>query len=266
VQNNNLVIVNGTKLYYEVAGKGEALILLHSGYTDSRLWDYQFELFSKYFKVIRYDIRGFGRSDRPEQSFSHIEDLRGLLSNLDIDKTHLVGVSMGGSIAIDFTIQYPEMVDSLVLSGPSINGFKPNIDEASQRRSLMGISIVKGDDELDKSIEFMLDDPMWRQCNPRAHNHLKKMFQETSLEWLLDTAINVQCLPSYNRISEINNRTLLIIGSEDSQPIKEIGQELEVKIATLKSVIINDTGHLPNLDKPEIFNKLVLHFLTDSRY
>lgn len=92
--------VNGTHLHYEIIGAGETLVLLHSGFTDLRLWDDQFYFFGKYFKVIRYDIRGFGRSDKPSEPFSHVEDLKGLFNYLGIKKAHLMGVSMGGSIAV----------------------------------------------------------------------------------------------------------------------------------------------------------------------
>jgi pimeloyl-ACP methyl ester carboxylesterase len=70
--------VNGTSQYYEMTGEGEVLVLLHSGFTDLRQWDDQFNFFGKYFKVIRYDIRGLGKSDRPSKPFSHVEDLKGL--------------------------------------------------------------------------------------------------------------------------------------------------------------------------------------------
>ena len=86
---------------YRFVGSIGKLVLIHSGYTDLRLWDDQFELFGKYFKVIRYDIRGFGRSNKPSKPFSQFEDLKELLNHLGIDKVHLVGVSMGESIAID---------------------------------------------------------------------------------------------------------------------------------------------------------------------
>jgi len=90
-----------------MAGEGEVIVLLHSGFTDLRLWDNQFNFIGEHFKVLRYDIRGFGKSYRPSEPFSHFEDLKELLNYLGIEKAHLIGVSMGGSIAIDFTIHYP---------------------------------------------------------------------------------------------------------------------------------------------------------------
>lgn len=257
--------VNGTCLHYEMTGEGEVLILLHSGFTDLRLWNNQFDFFEKYFKVIRYDIRGFGKSERPSTSFSHFEDLKGLFNYFGIKKANLVGVSMGGSIAIDFTLQYPELVNCLVLSGPSLNGYTPTIDEASKQRSLTGMSIAKKDDNFNQSIEFMLDNPMWKQSNQKSRQLLKNMFMDTSLKWELENLEKIISPPASERLSEITKRTLLIIGSEDSQPIKEVANVLESNINMMQKVEIYGTGHLPNLDKPDKFNKIALDFLMNFK-
>jgi len=257
--------VNGTRIYYEMIGEGDALVLIHSGYTDLRLWDDQFELFGKHFKVIRYDIRGFGRSNKPSKPFSHFEDLKELLNHLGIDKVHLVGVSMGGSIAIDFTLQYPDSVEYLVLSGSSLNGYLYANDEASSQRNLAGMSIVKRDENFDQSVEFMLDNPMWRQSNLKTRQRLKNMFMDTSLEWVLDDLVQIAKPHASERLFEIRKRTLLIVGTEDSLPIIEIGSVLESGITSAKKVTVNGTGHLPNLDKPEEFNKIVLDFFLNKK-
>lgn len=191
MQTNCFAIINGTRIYYEMIGEGDVLVLLHSGYTDLRLWDDQFELFGRYFKVIRYDIRGFGRSDKPSEPFSHFEDLKELLNYLGIDKAHLVGVSMGGSIAIDFTLQYPDSVEYLVLSGSSLNGYLYANDEASSQRDLAGMSIIKRDENFNQSVEFMLANPMWRQTNSKTRQRLMNMFTDTSLEWVLDELVQI---------------------------------------------------------------------------
>lgn len=130
--------VNNTSLYYEMTGEGDTIVLIHSGLTDLRQWDDQFNFLGKYFRVIRYDIRGFGKSDRPNKPFSHFEDLKALFDYLNIKKAHLIGVSMGGSIVIDFTLQYPELVESLILSGPSLNGYNFTVDDKSK----LGIYLI----------------------------------------------------------------------------------------------------------------------------
>src|SRR5215510_14412598 len=83
-QSNGLAEVNGTKLYYEVKGKGPAVVLIHGGLVDSRLWDDQMVPLSKHYRVVRYDLRAFGKSASTTEPFSHIEDLRALLDFLKI--------------------------------------------------------------------------------------------------------------------------------------------------------------------------------------
>ncbi|TMF47254.1 MAG: alpha/beta fold hydrolase [Chloroflexi bacterium] len=93
---------NGTKLYYEVMGEGHPLVLVHGGYMDRRMWDDQFAEFAQYYRVVRYDVRGFGRSELPQVPYADRQDLQALLTSLGIEKTYLLGLSLGGMIAIDY--------------------------------------------------------------------------------------------------------------------------------------------------------------------
>src|SRR6266849_9189416 len=104
--------VNGTKLYYEQMGKGRTIVLVHGGLVDSRVWDEQFEEFAKRYRVIRYDLRGFGKSAEPSGSFSPLEDLRALLGFLKVEQVTVVGGSLGGMIATDFALEYPQTVEA----------------------------------------------------------------------------------------------------------------------------------------------------------
>ena len=117
-----IVEVNGTSLYYEIQGNGHPLVLIEGGQLDCRMWDDQFSVLSQNYQVIRYDVRGFGRSGAWADSYQAHEDLRALLDTLAIEKAHFVGLSLGGRISIDFALEYPEMVRSLVLAGPGRSG------------------------------------------------------------------------------------------------------------------------------------------------
>src|ERR1044071_4372018 len=121
--------LNGTKLYYEALGKGPAVVLIHGGLVDSRLWDDQMRPLSKHFRGARYDLRAFGRSAAAAEPFSHLEDLRGLLDFLKVDKATLVGLSLGGIIAADFALEHPGRVERLVLVGSGLRGDQQPRDE-----------------------------------------------------------------------------------------------------------------------------------------
>jgi pimeloyl-ACP methyl ester carboxylesterase len=118
--------VNGATIYYEVVGEGEPLVLVHAGIADSRMWEGQLTAFADRYRVLRYDMRGFGRTAMVEGTFSHHEDLRGLLDFLGLDRAHLVGCSMGGGAVLDFALEYPDRVGNLVLVGSAVGGFRPD--------------------------------------------------------------------------------------------------------------------------------------------
>src|SRR5947209_17479056 len=110
---NGFLDVQGAPLYYEVAGQGYPLLLIHAGIADSRMWDEQFQVFARQYRVIRFDLRGYGQSAIPPNLFAEYEDTAVLLHSLGADKAHVVGIAFGGKIAIDLTLAHPEMVTSL---------------------------------------------------------------------------------------------------------------------------------------------------------
>src|SRR3989442_14861889 len=105
--------VDGGRLYYETSGKGPAMVLIHAGFLDSRMWDKQFQLFSKNYMVIRYDVRGFGRADIARTKFSDYKDLRGILDQLRVKTASPIGVSNAGGTAAAFPPHTPPKADSL---------------------------------------------------------------------------------------------------------------------------------------------------------
>ncbi len=106
--------IGGASLYYEVAGAGHPLILLHEGFADSRMFDDQIAAFAARYRVIRYDRHGSGRSGVPTVPYTHHDALRDLLRHLDVGQASVLGLSTGGAVAIDFTLAYPEIVDTLI--------------------------------------------------------------------------------------------------------------------------------------------------------
>ena len=120
--------INGTTLYYEVAGAGNPFFLVHGHLLDRRSWDDQFAVFAQRYRVIRYDQRGFGDSGliTKGESYSDRQDLYELMKFLGIESASLMGVSGGGALAIDFTLEHPEMVDALIPVTAGVSGFRPS--------------------------------------------------------------------------------------------------------------------------------------------
>ena len=138
--------MNGAKLYYEVTGAGHPLVLLHEGIADSRMYDDQFNAFAQRYRVVRFDLRGFGQSDLPpgDEPVALYEDLYGLLALLGIKKTYVLGMSMGGAIALDFTLTHPAMVDALILVAPGVSGYDMSSFETEYQAMGQEITIEAG--------------------------------------------------------------------------------------------------------------------------
>ncbi|MGB7873047.1 MAG: alpha/beta hydrolase, partial [Anaerolineales bacterium] len=173
--------INGAQLCYEVEGTGQPLLLVHAGVADSRMWDSQFEVFSKEYRVIRFDLRGFGRSNMPSGSFSNHEDVRALLDFLGIEMVFLLGISFGGLITLDFTLAYPDYVKALVLGAPSVSGANPS-ERIRQFWEAEDAALEKGD--LDGATELNLR--LWVDGPHRESNRVSSEVRELVREMQLN--------------------------------------------------------------------------------
>jgi pimeloyl-ACP methyl ester carboxylesterase len=261
---NGMAVVNGTTLYYETKGKGFPLVLLSGGGTlDRRAWDNQFEAFAKQYKVIRYDIRGLGKSARPVKPFSHSQDLYALLKFLKIKQAHLMALSFSGAIAIDFTLEHPEMVDQLVLvaTGTSVDAkSKENID------SVLALSAMAKKEGLAHAVQFILDLPfIISQNNSAAREKIRQIYMDNrdtfESEFSLVRLWQPTEPPASERLSEIRARVLIILGENDHPAYKAITDKLVAGINGAKKVVIPGGTHFLHLDKPKELNHIVLEFL-----
>ena len=262
--------INGTRLYYEVAGEGHPLVLNHGGLVDNHLWDDQFDEFAKHFKVIRYDMRGFGDSGMLKngmEPYSMERDLISLLQFLNIQKTYVMGLSMGGSLSVDFTLQYPEMVDALITVGAGLSGFEEEDPvELKAQEEEMEEAFRRGDiaRSVEISLQIWTDGPFRtpEQVNPQVRERVRAMTTH-NIERGDDEEVQPQHIEplAAGRLSEIQVPTLIIVGGEDVEFILSIADKLERDIVGAKKVVIPRTAHHLNLEKPQEFNRVVIDFL-----
>ena len=258
--------VNGTRLFYEVKGTGPAVVLIHGGQLDCRMWDDQFAAFSQQFRVIRYDVRGYGGSFQPEMLYSDADDLAALLDYLKVSKAHLVGLSLGGRISIDFAVAHPARVCSLTLAGPGLSGFEPPNGAETDLR-MWNIIKAARDEGPEKATELWLKDPFMAPAmeQPRLVPELKRIARENAHCWLKNPVM--QRAPKQlaaTRLGEIKLPTLLIIGDRDVPQIKATVATLGKGISGSKQVPIMGAGHMVNMEQPEVFSELVLRFLREQ--
>ena len=116
--------IEGDRIWYERTGEGFPVVLIHPGLWDARIWDDQFEAFSRHHDVVRYDLRGYGRSDRPAAPYSDLRDLRYLLGELGISRCALVGSASGAQLAVDFALAHPDVTEAIVAVAPGLSGYR----------------------------------------------------------------------------------------------------------------------------------------------
>jgi len=257
-----LAEVNGTKLYYEVKGQGHPLVFIHGGLLSSAEWDEQFHPFAEHYRTIRYDVRGFGKSETRKLPYSNTEDLSDLLRFLGIKKTYLVGGSMGGAIAVDFALEHPAMVDALILVGPSVGGWQYSPEFGQRIYQIMLATVAEGAEkgaDLWLGVPYMIPAPQ----NPAARQRFRRLFIADShgflAPWYLARPLNP---PTLQRLSDLHVPTLIIMGQlEDSENLA-VADTLATKITGAKKIIVPNAGHLVDMEKPEEFNRIVLDFLS----
>ena len=263
--NSGFAKVNDTKLYYEIMGEGHPLVLIHGGLMDRRMWDDQFNLFAKDYKVIRYDIRGYEKSQDPKDRFSHVEDLFHLLKFLNIDKAYILGLSLGGMIAIDFTLEHPDIVDALIPAASALNGY-PYADAEKFESKFLAIFKAAKEEGLDVAIELLMELPFFVPVKHdiRTVRKMRTLIKENFKTWSKDQEFYIwPSPPAIQILSDIKVPTLVVVGDHDVTDILGIADTLISKIVGARKVVINGAGHHVNMEKPKEFDRAVTDFLNN---
>jgi 3-oxoadipate enol-lactonase len=224
--------------------------------------------------VIRYDTRGYGRSRTENTEFSNRQDILDLFAHLGIDQAAIIGISRGGQIAIDFTIEHPERVTSLVAVAPGISGFDYQPDDSQEAR-LENELFTQMDELWEKKAYDQLAEleaHVWAdgpsqpkgRAPAKIYDYLYRNVR-SSFNRQDGQATPITLQPSaYSRLSAIQKPTLILIGEYDSTGAKAAAAELECQIAQARMIGVPGTAHMIPLEQPEKFNELVLAFLKET--
>lgn len=249
------------RLYVEQAGAAaaEAVVFLHGFALDVRLWDGQWGPFTERDRGLRYDLRGFGRSSLPQAPFSHADDLRALLLHCEIERAHVVGLSLGGGVALDFALAYPAQVRSLVLVDATLGGFhwKKDWSEPGQVARTNGIAAAK---------EAWLRDEVFAVAleRPDSAARLRQMVADYSgWHWLNRSPERGPKPPAMERLAEVTAPSLIVVGERDAADFHGVAATLERGLPNARRVTLPGLGHLPNLEAPGDFNAVALEFLSE---
>jgi 3-oxoadipate enol-lactonase len=259
------VPVPGGKLFYEERGTGPAVILIHGGMLDHRMWDPQVGALARHYRVIRYDVASHGQSPAPDAAWKDYEHLGLLMKGLGVESASLVGLSLGGRVAIDFAIAQPGKVRSLVLLGPGMSGFPFTGRDWAARSGESAAARAAGDAARVADL-FMrswvagphrtpaqVDPAVWAKLREMAVPNALKRSEGSELE-----------PPAVGRLGEIAAPVLVIEGELDCEDIHRIAKLLERRVGGARRVVIPGVAHQPNLERPAEVNGLLLDFLRES--
>ncbi len=254
-------VTNG-QLYYEVAGSGDPVVLIHGFGLDLRMWDDQVTALAQRWQVVRYDARGFGKSTVPTpERYTHADDLKSLLDHLDIARVCVVGLSMGGWIATNFTLTYPGMVRALILVDPALLGFQWSDDWNTLWQAIEADGAQNGPAAANQR---WFQHPLFAPAreNPATAVRLKQMIMDYSgWHWVNRDRHRRIDPPDIQRLDQITVPTRIIIGERDLPDFHAIAGILQQRIPDAHTVVIPQVGHMANMEAPNRVNQQIQHFL-----
>ncbi len=260
--------LNGTQFYYETEGAASPLLLVHAGICDLRMWDAQFSFFAQSHRVIRYDLRGYGKTAPVDGVYAHHTDLLALLDYLDIERAALIGSSMGGTTVIDFALTYPDRVAALIPVCCEPSGFVDPVDEplppwweAYRAASQAGDLAQVNEYELQLWVDGLQRSP--QQVDAALREQVRKMNGIALRNEALGLGQSQPLQPpAAQRLAEIQTPTLIVIGDLDYPSMVRAAEQMATTIPGAQKVVMPGTAHLPNLEQPDRFNERVFKFLT----
>jgi 3-oxoadipate enol-lactonase len=252
---------DGSWLRYASAGDGEPVVLIHGFGLDAAMWDPQWRAFAQRHRVIRYDMRGYGSSSLPQGAYSHVDDLLALIDFLGAAPVHVVGLSLGGRLALRLAAQQPEAVRSLTLADPALDGHAWSPDWL-QRWRKMTEAAKRGDLAAAKKLwrEHILFTPA--NAQPEVAEALRVMIDRYSGWHLLHPDPGKSPVrPVAEMLSSISIPTLVMVGEFDLPDFQAIAQRLGKELPEAELRTIAGVGHMSNMESPQLFNELALGFL-----
>jgi 2-hydroxy-6-oxonona-2,4-dienedioate hydrolase len=258
--------VNGA-IYYEMAGEGKTIILIHAAIANLTMWDSQWQRFAQHYHVLRYDMRGFGRSEDLTVSTTHRQDLVRLMEDLGVEQAHLIGCSLGGEIALDVALQYPELVKSLVLVSATPDGFEIQ-GEPPQAVHAMIAALQRGDMEgAARAQNEMSVTGINRSPDAVPIVIREQIYEMTHAAFVRGSGFaesgETLIPPAVERFDEVKAPTLLMVGTADHSEIRRAAEMMASGIpnAQKEVVAVENAAHFPNIEQPTYFNEVVLGFL-----
>jgi len=253
--------IDGITLHYAYEGREQAtpLVFINSLGTDLRIWDAVVAGFADRFLLIRYDKRGHGLSDCPPGPYTirqHTSDLAGLLEELQVEPVILIGVSVGGMIALDYAINYPQRVRALILSDTAAK--IGTTDLWNERISLLrenGMAHLAG------AILERWFSPDFAGQHPAAYRGYYNMLTRTPLEGYIATCEAIRDADLSEAVRSIRHPALVLCGAEDGATPPELVRGLAEALPNASFDVLEHAGHIPSIEQPAVLTAKIDRFL-----
>lgn len=259
-----------TRLYYEDTGKGEPLILLHGHTFDTRMWDPQFWTLAREYRVVRYDLRGYGKSDMPGEGvhFLHALDLKALMDALKIEKAHIAGLSLGAFVVTDFLALYPERLLSATVTGGAIYDMPgPGVPVTKKEEKEKKTEIAKINREGIAAYKKKWLSSLMKSTGSQG-KQIKPQLEKMIGDWSGWQALHIEPRPLLGssvkqKLKDKQNEVplLILIGKEDSEGSHNSMQKLADLVPSVQITYLDDAGHVDNMEQPRAFNRALQLFL-----
>ncbi len=269
VGESGFVETNGARIYYEVEGSGHPLLLIHGGLGSLRMWDAQVPAFARHYRVIRFDSRGFGRTETEDVEFSDRADAAAVLDHVGARSAFLIGQSRGGMIALDFILEYPDRADALISVASGVGGYSAELPEGRTAPAF---------DEMERLWEAKkwadlaeLETKVWVDGWGQPPTRVDPDVRRTVYDWIL-TNYRAEKIegkpqplvpPAAQRLADVLVPALVMVGGADEARGVVAGRHLAASVSGARLIEFEGVAHMIQLEEPERFERLVLGFLEE---
>ena len=256
-------VPSGGRIYIESRGEGRPVVLIHGGQLDRRMWDREFDALATRYHVIRYDVRGFGLSPASsDTSFRSYADLGALLDSLGLARTSIVGLSLGGRIAIDFAIAHPERVDRLILLAPGVSGYPWSAGDTTWTLA-MEHAIAARDTVAITDLWLRSTYMSPAMANPVIAPRVRELSLANSGAFLRARMGQELEPPAWQRLRELQTPTLAVVGTSDDPDIRTIVDSIARQAPHARELVVPGAGHMLNMERPELILQAIRDFLRE---
>ncbi|MGH2463687.1 MAG: alpha/beta fold hydrolase [Candidatus Limnocylindria bacterium] len=266
------VETNGARLYCEADGAGTPLVLLHAGIANLRQWDPHVPAFAERYRVIRYDARGYGRTDSEHVAYRNRDDLAAVLDHFGATAAHILGCSRSGAIVIDFAVEHPERVISLTDVAGGLGGYDPGLPpEVTAPGEVMDTAWEKLSAAKNWATLAERETTFWVEGETQQPGRVDPALRALVHDWIYTRYVaepeegdpQRTDPPAVERLDRLTMPVLVIYGDLDDAWTNATCRYVAATVPGARLEVFENAAHMLNLEQPERFTRVVLDFLTE---